>query len=147
MSETLAAADQLLADVLRKRGQRVTTQRVLLHRALREFDHHLSAEHLLAAVADRAPGLSLPTVYATLELFEDLGLVRRVPVPGGPTLYDPRPDAHHHVACRRCGTVEDIDTELDIEKALRDARRRGWLSVDATVVVSGLCAACARADG
>jgi Fe2+ or Zn2+ uptake regulation protein len=135
-------ADQVLLDALHRRGQRVTTQRVVLYRTLHDLDRHVTAEQLLAAAADRLPALSLPTVYATLDLLEELELVRRVPVPGGPLLYDPRADAHHHLACRRCGSVEDVDAPLDPRPALQVAEERGWHVSDVTAVLSGLCPRC-----
>ncbi len=134
-----------LADVLRGRGQRVTSQRLVIHRALRELDRHATAEQVLDAVRDRLPGISLPTVYATLELFEELEVVRRVSRSPGPVLYDPRTDPHHHLVCDQCGRVEDLDTSLDLAPATRAARRRGWVAEHTEVVVTGRCAGCAAA--
>jgi hypothetical protein len=67
-----------LAATLRHRGHRVTPQRLVIHDALRALDRHATAEEVLAAVSERLPNVSAPTVYATLELFEDLGLVRHL---------------------------------------------------------------------
>ena len=100
---SVASHDQQLSAALRERGQRVTSQRLVIHRVLRELGAHATAETVLAAVADRLPGVSLPTVYATLDLLEELGAVRRVAVPGGPALFDPRTDPHHHMVCSVCG--------------------------------------------
>jgi Fe2+ or Zn2+ uptake regulation protein len=136
-------ADKDLATRIRERGLRVTPQRLLIHRALRELDRHVTAEELLEAVSEKLPNASLPTVYAALELFEDLGAVRRVPVTGGPALFDPRVDPHQHMHCRRCGAVADLDTRLDTGRALGAARRRGFRPDSAELVVSGLCAECA----
>jgi Fe2+ or Zn2+ uptake regulation protein len=140
-----AEADRQLRELLRERGLRVTPQRLLLHRALRELDRHVTADELLDAVTESLPNASLPTVYSTLELLEELGLVRRVPAAGGAALYDPRTDEHQHLHCRRCGAVEDLDQQVDATAALRAARRRGFKPDAAELVVSGLCAACARA--
>ena len=133
-----------LRHLLRARGQRVTPQRIVIHEALLERARHASADELMASVSERLPGVSLPTVYATLELFEELGLVRRVPGPAGATLWDPRPDPHHHVACRRCGRVEDLEAHVDADQALAAARSAGFVPDHAGLLVSGLCAACAR---
>src|SRR3954452_2740040 len=105
MTVTTRQLDEDLGAVLRERGQRVTSQRLVIHRVLHELDAHATADDVLAAVADRLPGVSLPTVYATLELLDELGLARRVAVPGGPALYDPRTAPHHHLVCARCGRV------------------------------------------
>jgi Fe2+ or Zn2+ uptake regulation protein len=115
-----------------------------MHRLLRDRDRHVSAEELLSEASERLPGVSLPTVYSTLELFEQLGIVRRVNGGGGTLLWDTRAGAHHHMICRSCGRIEDMDTSLDLGRALRSAARAGFEADRAEVVVSGLCASCAR---
>jgi Fe2+ or Zn2+ uptake regulation protein len=135
--------DQELSDLLRARGMRVTTQRLVIHRVLHELGTHATAESMQAAIADRLPGVSLPTVYATLDLLEELGAVRRVAVPGGPALYDPRTAPHHHLVCRRCGTAEDLDAPVELAPVLAAAAAQGFEARHAEVVVAGLCSACA----
>src|SRR5829696_2819643 len=100
-------ADRQLKQALRERGQRVTPQRLAIHRTIRRLDRHLSAEELLEAVEETVPGVSLPTVYSTLELLEGLGLIRRVGSFNGRAMFDPRVDPHHHAVCSRCGRVDD----------------------------------------
>jgi Fe2+ or Zn2+ uptake regulation protein len=135
--------DAELAELLRERGLRATSQRVVMHRLLRDRNRHVSAEELHSEASERLPGVSLPTVYAALELFEKLGVVRRVNGGGGTLLWDTRPDAHHHMICRNCGRIEDMETPLDLERARRSASRAGFQPDRAEVVVSGLCAECA----
>jgi Fe2+ or Zn2+ uptake regulation protein len=137
--------DQALSELLRDRGQRVTSQRLVIHRFLREHEGHLTAEQVLAGVADALPGTALPTVYATLDLFEDLGLVRRVQTGGGTMVFDPRTEPHHHITCRRCGAVEDVEAPVELAGVLRRARRAGFAPEHAEVVVSGLCRDCRAA--
>jgi Fe2+ or Zn2+ uptake regulation protein len=136
--------DAELSALLRERGLRATSQRVVMHRLLRDRDRHVSAEELLSEASERLPGVSLPTVYSTLELFEQLGIVRRVNGGGGTLLWDTRADAHHHMICRNCGRIEDMETSLDLGRARRSAARAGFEADRAEVVVSGLCASCAR---
>ncbi|SRR5581483_4638949 len=137
--------DDELARALRDRGLRATSQRVVMHRLLRGRARHVTAEDLLGEASESLPGVSLPTVYATLELFEELGIVRRVNGGGGTLLWDTRADAHHHMICHRCGRIEDIEVRLDLDRARRTAARRGFEPDAAEVVVSGLCESCARA--
>jgi Fe2+ or Zn2+ uptake regulation protein len=138
-------ADERLATALRAGGHRVTSQRLVLYRVLTELGRHAHAEEIARASAERLPGLSLPTVYATLELFEDLGLVRRVDAGGPAALFDPRTEPHAHFACRRCGAVVDIDAGVDAAAAEDAARATGAEPDHVEVVLRGLCAAC-RAD-
>ena len=137
----MIGVSQELTSALRDRGMRVTPQRVVLHRALHELDRHVTADELLDAVSDRLPSISLPTIYATLELFEELGMVRRVQR-AGTTLFDPRTDAHHHLVCTVCGSIEDLDSELETATLERAADRRGFASERIEAVVHGRCAAC-----
>ena len=130
-----------LSTALRERGMRVTPQRVVLHRALRELDRHVTADELLDAVADRLPNVSLPTIYATLELLEELGMVHRVQR-AGTTLFDPRVDPHHHLVCMACGSMEDFDFTLDTDALERAAAKRGFAHERIEAVVHGRCASC-----
>jgi Fe2+ or Zn2+ uptake regulation protein len=132
---------QELPVALRERGMRVTPQRVVVHRALRDLDRHITAEELLDAVTDRLPNVSLPTIYATLELLERLGMVRRVQR-AGTTLFDPRTDPHHHLVCACCGSVEDLESQLDTGALERAARRRGFRHERVEALVHGRCRDC-----
>lgn len=135
---------QELVDALRDRGMRVTPQRMVLHRALHELDRHVTADELLDAVGERLPNVSLPTIYATLELFEQLGMVRRVQR-SGTTLFDPRTDDHHHLVCGECGSIEDLDSDLDTAALDRAAARHGFERRRIEAVVHGVCAGCRQA--
>jgi Fe2+ or Zn2+ uptake regulation protein len=132
-----------LAAALRERGQRSTPQRLAIARVLTDLDHHVTAERVHAEVSARMPGVSLPTVYATLDLLEELGLARRVATEGGAVVYDPRVDEHHHLVCRACGAIADIDAPVDTADVRAAARARGFEPDASQVVVRGLCADCA----
>jgi Fe2+ or Zn2+ uptake regulation protein len=134
--------DAKLSAALRERGQRVTPQRLGIARVVRELDGHATAEVVHAHVAERLPGVSLPTVYATLELLDELGEVRRLATEGGAIVYDARTDDHAHVVCRRCGALADVVAPVDRTAVLDAARSAGFAPDDAQVVVRGLCANC-----
>lgn len=137
-----ADLDSELIAALRRTGHRVTPQRLVIHRALRERATHLSAEQVHRATARALPATSLPTVYATLELLAELGLARRLDAGTATVLYDGRTDPHHHAVCRVCGSITDLELELD-EHAVAGAARRAGISPHATqLTVTGTCAAC-----
>jgi Fe2+ or Zn2+ uptake regulation protein len=131
-----------LAALLRARGQRVTSQRLLILRELRRRARHVTAHDVWVAVHRELPGTSTPTVYATLELLVELGLVRKLGFGAGIALYDARTEPHQHVVCRRCGRVEDLDIELDCDAALTAARADGFEPDGAELVLAGCCARC-----
>lgn len=135
--------DADLIERLRARGQRVTSQRLVINRMLRSRDQHVTAEEVLGAVTQTLPGTSLPTVYATLELFEQLGIVRRVNAGGGAVLFDSRTGEHHHLICSGCGVVQDLDASVQLDGVLAAARKAGFAPKRAALVVDGVCADCA----
>lgn len=139
--EHTAEEATFIAD-LRARGLRATPQRVLLHRILRSIEGHVTAEELLAKATAQLPSVSLPTIYAVLALLEEMGQVRRVSALGGTAIYDTRRSPHHHVVCRVCGTVWDLETQADIRPAVQAAAAGGFTSLSAQVTVQGVCAAC-----
>ena len=143
-AEIQSEPDRQLVAKLRARGMRVTSQRLLIHRTLRESTQHMTAEQVLSAVSRRLPGVSLPTVYATLELLEDLGLAHRLATGNGPVLFDARLQPHAHAVCRRCGAAFDLDVPPAPARALADARRTGFAPEHAQLVIWGLCASCAE---
>ncbi len=107
----------------------------------------MTAEQLLEQVSDVLPGVSLPTVYATLELLEDLGLVRRFGTGSGAVLFDSRVEPHDHTICRRCGATADLDGSALSEQVFARARQTGFVPDHTQLVVWGLCSRCATAGG
>ena len=121
---------------LRARGLRVTNPRIQVHRRVREAHGHVTAEGIGASL----PGVSAGTVYAALELLEDMGVVRRVSTLRGTAVFDSRPDPHHHAVCRRCGRMEDVDV------AEASGSPPAGFTVERTEVqLVGLCAECGSA--
>ena len=131
-----------LRQTLRARDMRVTPQRLAVHSALQALGRHSTAEEVLARVHGTVPGVSLPTVYAALELLADLGLANRVQA-GRAVRFDPRTQPHHHLVCTVCGAVTDLDADVELGPALDRARALGADAAGAEVIVRGRCAACA----
>jgi Fe2+ or Zn2+ uptake regulation protein len=140
-----AGADPDLIQLLHARGQRATPQRLVILRELRRRGRHCTADQIGRSIRRDLPGVSTPTVYATLELLVDLGLARRVDAGAGPTLYDPRVDAHPHTVCNRCGRIDDLDYVVAAGPLLAAASERGFAGDSVEAVVSGRCSDCAGA--
>lgn len=136
-----AEMDAQLVARLRGAGLRVTPQRLAMHRLIARSRRHVTAEGLLREAAVELPGLALPTVYSTLELFAQLGVVRRVAAPGA-ARYDTDPTPHDHFTCTACGALIDLDTSAGRAAARRAAESAGHRVDATTVVVSGHCADC-----
>jgi Fe2+ or Zn2+ uptake regulation protein len=136
--------EQDLIELLHSRGQRVTSQRLVILRELRRRCQHATAEEIHTAVHHELPGTATPTVYATLDLFVELGLARRIDTSAA-ALYDARMDPHQHAVCRRCGRVQDVDGQLNAAAFIGTARGSGFQSDGAELIITGLCEECARA--
>lgn len=142
-----AQSDASLTKLLHDRGQRATPQRYVILRELRRRGQHATAEEIRRSVRHELPGTSTPTVYATLELLVELGLARRIGIGLGAALYDARTEPHQHMACRRCGRVDDLDGELDTSGLFDAAGGTGFHPEGAELVISGLCGDCAAGAG
>jgi Fe2+ or Zn2+ uptake regulation protein len=132
-----------LSELLRERGMRVTSQRLLIERTLREHGGHLTAENVHDLVEPALPGVTQQTVYSTLALLADLGVARRVVAPGGSTRFEAVREDHHHMVCERCGAIEDLHARIPLGAATRASRGKGFHPSSAGVTVLGLCARCA----
>ncbi|HEY2296938.1 MAG TPA: Fur family transcriptional regulator [Jatrophihabitans sp.] len=128
-----------LAETLHARGLRVTPQRERVLGAVRTMGHATPEQ-----ISDAAPDIDLTTVYRTLELLEDLGLVRHTHLDHGAPAYRPAEDDHVHVVCHHCGAVVDAPSALadELERRLRE--ERGFRLDRAHLTVFGQCAACAE---
>src|SRR3954454_13891183 len=141
---TDATLDAELSAALRARGQRVTLPRLLVHRHLRRREGHVTPEQLHSELAPLLPSLSPATIYGTLDLLDELGFVRRGSTPRGNTVYDPRVEPHHHVICRLCGRMQDLDAGVNGAAAEHAVRAAGFTIDYGQLQLTGVCDQCAR---
>lgn len=100
-------------NVLRQGGYRLTPQRYMILRVIEEAQEHLNIEQIAHLVQERNPRVSLGTIYRTLQLLQELGLVRETHFPGKPPCYEVgNGKAHHHFICRKCHSVIHLDHAL-----------------------------------
>lgn len=135
---------QDLVELLRERGQRMTPQRQLILEAVQQLEGHISAEAVHARVAARFPQVNISTVYRTLELLQELGLVTHTHFDDGVAQYH-RADrgVHQHLVCRQCGSEQELGLELLEPLGLELRRRHGFRADLAHFALVGLCQACA----
>jgi len=126
----------------REAGVKLTHQRLEIFREVAARADHPSAEAVLTALKPQMPTLSLDTVYRTLWLLHDLGLVSTLGPKRESVRFDANPEPHHHYICVSCGLARDFEStefnSLNIPKAVN-----GFGSVDTThVEVRGICLKC-----
>lgn len=140
-----ASRNPTTAEELRGAGLRVTAARVALLETVRDGDH-LAAEAIASSVRGRVGHISVQAVYEGLHALTAAGLIRRLDPPGSPALYEGRVgDNHHHLVCRSCGTVADVDCAVGHAPCLTASDDRGFAVDEAEVIYWGLCPACSTA--
>lgn len=126
---------------LRARGYRLTPQRQLVLDAVRRLGHS-TPDALATEIQRTAPSVNITTIYRTLELLEQLGLVRHTHLDHGAPTYHPAEDEHLHLVCRTCGDVVEESTELVTDLVRRLAEQREF-SVDVGhITIFGTCGRC-----
>jgi Fur family transcriptional regulator, ferric uptake regulator len=128
-----------LAQQLHARGLRMTPQRERVLDAVRRLNH-ATPEEIFGAV----PEVDLTTVYRTLELLEDIGMVRHTHLDHGAPTYRPAEDDHIHVVCHDCGSVIDAPAELADELERRLHAERGFVLERAHFTIFGRCRSCSE---
>jgi len=130
---------------LRAVGLRVTRPRLSVLDALAERPH-ADADTIVTAARVAHPALSPQSVYGVLRALVGGGLARRIEPAGAPALYELRVgDNHHHLVCRECGAVVDVDCAVGAAPCLTPSDAAGFVVDEAEVVFWGLCADCQAA--
>jgi Fe2+ or Zn2+ uptake regulation protein len=133
------------AEDLRGAGLRVTAARIALLETVRSGDH-LGVEAIASGVRDRVGHISLQAVYEALHALTAAGLVRRIEPDGSPARFEGRVgDNHHHIVCRSCGAVADVDCAVGEAPCLTASDDHGFSIDEAEVIYWGLCPDCSTA--
>jgi Fe2+ or Zn2+ uptake regulation protein len=128
---------------LRRAGQRVTTQRLAVASALSASPRQVTAQELWERMRPDHRRLGRATVFRTLEALSEAGLARRLEQDGHVYAYVAcRPAHHHHLACRVCGSVQEVGEDLVADISRRARRELGFAIEDARLDFYGICAAC-----
>lgn len=129
-------------ELLRQHGIQVTPQRLAVLRAV-SSNPHITADAVAEIVRTEIGAISRQSVYNVLGVLVDKGLLRRIQHIGSPTLFEDRVgDNHHHLICRACGRVEDVDCAVGAAPCLTAADNKGYEIDEAAVVYWGHCPDC-----
>ncbi|MBL7500782.1 transcriptional repressor [Frankia sp. CNm7] len=131
--------------MLREVALRVTRPRVAVLGAV--YAHpHADTDSIIGAVRGELPEVSHQAVYDSLRVLTAAGLVRRIQPSGSVARYESRVgDNHHHVVCRSCGVISDVDCAVGEAPCLTASDDRGFLIDEAEVIYWGLCSGCSTA--
>ena len=132
-----------IASKLTEQGYRLTPQRIMILSAIENSNNHISAEEIYAQVAAKYPNVNISTVYRTLELLKRLGLVTETDLGGGRVRYHPIGKGHHHhLVCRECGAIIDLDES--VLSSVKDVllREYGFIADLRHLAIFGRCVNC-----
>ena len=133
------------ADELRRAGLRVTAARIALLETVRAGDH-LDVDTIANRVRDRLGSISVQAVYEALHALTAAGLIARIEPAGHPARFEGRVgDNHHHIVCRSCGAVVDVDCVVGEPPCLTASDDQGFSIDEAQVIFWGLCPDCSTA--
>jgi Fur family ferric uptake transcriptional regulator len=133
------------AELLRQHDLRVTAQRLAVLRAVAE-EPHVAADRVAETVRDELGSVSVQAVYDVLGVLTEKGLLRRIQPAGSPARYESRvDDNHHHLICRTCNRMVDVDCAVGEAPCLSAADDHGFEIDEAEVVYWGRCPACVAA--
>jgi Fe2+ or Zn2+ uptake regulation protein len=134
-----------VSQLLRQADLRVTRPRVAVLGAVHELPH-ADTDTLIAAVRRELPEVSHQAVYDSLHTLTAVGLVRRIKPSGSVARYESRVgDNHHHLVCRSCGVIVDVDCAVGEAPCLTASEDHGFVVDEAEVVYWGTCPDCAAA--
>ena len=137
------SADEV-AERLRHHGLRATAPRVAVLRAVGQLDGHPDTETITGHVRSMLGTVSIQAVYDSLHAMTEAGLLRRIEPAGSPARYETRVgDNHHHVVCRSCGVIADVDCAVGETPCLTASDAGGFVIDEAEVIYWGRCPACA----
>jgi len=144
LGDGVPTADPL--DLLRGAGLRVTQPRLAVLAALAEAPH-ADVEAIATATRTVLGTVSTQAVYDVLRALTEAGLARRIEPAGSPARFELRVgDNHHHVVCRRCGTIADVDCAVGERPCLDASETHGFVIDEAEVTYWGLCPACSTSS-
>jgi len=134
------------AERLRAAGLRVTAARLAVLEAL-PVGVHRAVDGIATDARAVLGAVSLQAIYNVLDALDAAGLVRRVEPIGHPARYESRvADNHHHLVCRSCGAIADVDCAVGHAPCLTPAAAAGYLVDEADVTYWGLCPTCRESD-
>jgi Fur family peroxide stress response transcriptional regulator len=133
-----------LIKYLKEKGYKVTPQRIAVYDILKNTKEHPSVDMLYSKLQPLYPTMSLATVYKSLEVFKELGLVQELNVGEDKFRYDANVNQHPHITCVACGKVEDVDNEMLFDLIEQVADKTGYKLINQQLYFFGYCPDCKK---
>ena len=128
-------------------GYRNTTQRAIILAEVESYDGHLTAGEIFERVRRRYPTIAYGTVYRTLHLLAEHGLIQELTFANQASRFDKRVERHDHVHCSECGTIVDVEVPVALMATHVAEERSGFVITNHHTIFNGLCPDCRSGRG
>jgi Fur family peroxide stress response transcriptional regulator len=141
----LPKAEALIIQALRSKGYKATPQRIAICKTVLNSREHPSIQKIYRDVRKTHPTVSLATVYKTLNILKESGLVQELNFPQGQMRFDPYLEPHINLVCLRCGKIQDFD-DVGVKEIVKKTAAKAKFALTAQRVdVYGFCDTCSKA--
>lgn len=137
-------SDTSIIDALRRKGYKATPQRIAICRFALHSKSHPTAQKIYSEVKQVYPTLSLATVYKTLQVLKELGLMQELSFPQGQTRFDPNVEPHINLVCLRCGNIADLDDLTAREMVVKVGAVAKFRVIGQRLDIYGICQKCIK---
>lgn len=142
MKSEYESLKQLFYDKCAENGLKITPQRSLIFDELAKATDHPTANAIYQRVRKTLSNISFDTVYRTLLLFTETGIVHLVQGTGEQKRFDPNLHPHHHFTCIKCYTIYDFESDAYNDIAVPESVQRQGVIINKRIVLEGICSAC-----
>ena len=133
-------------EVHRKRGLKITHQRLEIFKELLNSNDHPTVEKIYSRLKSNLPTISLDTIYRTLTTLEQHGLVSRVQTMESQARFEGKMEEHHHVICKKCGRITDFQWQFFDEVSLPEEIKKWGTIEQKNITLQGLCKQCTHGN-
>jgi Fur family peroxide stress response transcriptional regulator len=137
-------SDALIIETLRKNGYKATTQRIAICRFALHSRDHPTAQRIYSEVRKVHPTVSLATVYKTLQILTEHGLIQELDFPQSQARFDSYVRPHINLVCLQCGNIQDLDTDAAREIVERMTAKTEFKRTGQRLDIYGICKTCSN---
>ncbi len=135
-------SDAVIIDTLRKNGYKATTQRIAICRFALHSRDHPTAQRIYGEVRKVHPTVSLATVYKTLQILTEHGLIQELDLPQSQARFDSYVEPHINLVCMHCGNIQDFDDKTAQEMIERVTKKAQFARTGQRLDIYGMCKTC-----
>ena len=135
-------SDSSIIKALREKGYKATPQRIAISRFVLHSHNHPTAQRIYSEVKKVYPTVSLATIYKTIQILEEVGLIQELNLPKDQTRFDPNMEPHAHLICLRCKSISDWINPLISQIIDRASIEAGFIAAGQNFDIFGVCRSC-----